>query len=346
MPIPNVVNYKSFKEFFNDVALPSGKYFSKFENGIFRGHSRHTYELFPTLLREYSGLSWDERIVLKDKPKYGGCGPIYDQFQTLRKFYTKANHNGLTLPAINSSLDSLSNPTSLSTVMRQNGEFGEFRWIPDDLLNLVAMAQHYGLPTRLLDWTADLNVACYFACIGTIRRLLKAASNTTLTKELKTRMAIYALDAESIRYRPRDKNNCLRFVVPPYADNPNLRAQKGVFTLWDMHIANDLVLVFGNNYEADPFPLEDLLSIYGSDSLLFKFELPANECLPMYRYLQRIEYGAARLFPGYKGVVTEMEDDAMALELEVKLENFRKSRHEQNEKRRLKRGIKNKCVNK
>ena len=32
-------------------------------------------------------------------------------------------------------------------------------WLPEDLYELAGLAQHYGVPTRLLDWSQDIFVS-------------------------------------------------------------------------------------------------------------------------------------------------------------------------------------------
>ena len=72
--------------------------------------------------------------------------------------------------------------------------------------------------------------------------------------------------------------------------------------------------------EFDRYPLETLLEGYSSLSpLLYKFSLPARESILLFRHLQRLEYGAARLFPGYDGVVKEISENEMFKTLEQSL---------------------------
>lgn len=90
-------------------------------------------------------------------------------------------------------------------------------WPPGEILPLLALGQHYRLPTRLLDWSTRAYVAAYFAISDALAG--KADSSAV-------RLAVWVLDVERHALFPE-----LKVITVPGGNNANLAAQSGRFTL-------------------------------------------------------------------------------------------------------------------
>lgn len=102
--------------------------------------------------------------------------------------------------------------------------FNEFqRHIPayssidfSNLWHVMALAQHHGLPTRLLDWTSNPLVAIYFACEG------KSDSDSAV-------WIIWGFDDQPpLPSSPANIDQI--FHVSPLVISPRIQAQSGEFT--------------------------------------------------------------------------------------------------------------------
>ena len=65
----------------------------------------------------------------------------------------------------------------------------DFYMSSDNLKELFALAQHYGMPTRLLDWTYQFNIALYFGAMDSLEKTKKDFSvwglNVSLLEDFK-----------------------------------------------------------------------------------------------------------------------------------------------------------------
>ena len=113
-----------------------------------------------------------------------------------------------------------------------------------DYPEIISLAQHYGLPTRALDWSYDYKVSLYFA--------VKDVLSNSDTQDC----VLWALNHKLFENRmPNDKYKInLNIYRPEYNTNPNLTAQKGLFTFLDDYVGdyeNPLDNIISNELKKD-----------------------------------------------------------------------------------------------
>lgn len=111
---------------------------------------------------------------------------------------------------------------------------------PEDEFRWSQIAQHYGLPTRLLDWTESAITALYFACLQQnadgIVFVLNPVDLNRLSDRTKPRILDPQADSQLIlRYLEsgpsQARSRHYPLAVNPVWSSDRLIAQKGTFTL-------------------------------------------------------------------------------------------------------------------
>lgn len=286
---------------------------------IYRGHYSEEYLLLPYALREgsmdmfYPGLDYED-----DKALYVTrllISQIWGEYQLLQRFYDLCDKNNLRVPDSVRLRDSVVKKYDLVSL------YGEEDWLPRDLWEIAALAQHYGIPTRLLDWTASIKTAMYFAIADFIKPIpaqkrIEQQKQYLLNdgKIIEEYCEIWALDTKVIV--AQENKLPLKLIRPPYHDNPNLAAQEGVFTLWPVskpvyHMKSkvELDMQLVDRTPLDVLLVNKLVDLKADERpYLYRILFPQRAAIDLFAFLERTGHTAAKLFPGFGGVAQSIRE--------------------------------------
>lgn len=342
----NSYKYKSAHTFFEDVIRVSAGDGPDVEM-VYRGLGDANYKIIPSSMRDDSCLQF---LHLE-----GDATAIRIASEPYRIFYQTVNRRGYYLPSV--SLDKHQdyvNNGGVAALLQFADEADKVYDLED--LEIMAFAQHYGLPTPLIDWSRSPLVAMYFSACDALKKIVtRIESSSTvekrnfeeLTFEQKSSLSdwysdkfisVWRADSQAIVELVRNKETwdrtgkpgySLRFLTPRMQGNENIVAQQGLFSI---HHPVPITLDFKHGVgQVKCFSeVVDEYTAWNSESgnisnyikeclergVLHEFLLPYSEVPGLIRILDRCGINAASIFPGHRGCA-EIVRERAALALAI-----------------------------
>ena len=317
------------------------------ENFIFRGLKNEEYDLIPSALRTNNNNNINDYISdsefnfnlmkqltitdMNGKEKTGLLNASIDkneqplfkkskitvksegelQFKrevhVLLNFLNYADGIGLKIPS----------NTTIRQWMHNSLEYTNDKevWPKPEFYEIISLAQHHNLPTRALDWSYDYKVALFFA----VEDILDDCKNDCVLWAFNYKL----FEEKNITKKNINKKEGLIIYRPEYNTNPNLTAQKGIFTFWasnnylnmndntpfDKIITKNIIKIPPNTYDKIRFYFNGTTYEMSSEEKIFhKFIISGKLKAKILKELYLEEYSHEKIYPNYYGVVNYIKN--------------------------------------
>ena len=271
---------------------------------LFRGHGDSRWQLVPSALR----ADPIPRLDLSSKNpvlKTTHAEQVTAEWTLLWEFFRVANQHGIAIPEDSQLYRSPDLFVKFIEPEYKEAIHGDRAWPLERLLSLAALAQHYGVASRLLDWSTRPLVAAYFAA--------QVPTCTSGQGPVRS-ISVWCLNWRYVwKVWPADKAAMTKdveyvlLVTAPRASNPNLHAQGGVFTV-------DCRLPADGGAPIRRELLDDIVSatydpkVAGGVPVMREFVLAVDQVPALFRLLNDHGVSAASIYPGLEGVAKSLAE--------------------------------------
>lgn len=271
------INYETANELWEALS-PTKSFFKEPYKLIYRGQADAEWGLIPSLLRNKTS---NPLLKFMGRPSRAD-ELVFTEVRLLEEFASYCDNVGIRIPN-----DSMKFRTDvLNSQVQDKYYIRPELWPNPELVELMALAQHHGVPTRLLDWTRQPYVAVYFA--------VSSAMANHKNWNLDTKLTIWVLNTELVNLY---KN--VNIVQVPGSTSHHVSAQSVLFTVHPH-----------SGYRNEEFEVEGLEHGFSSlpNSPLLKLTLSVDEALNLYYLCLKAGINGATIYPSADGAGKAVQD--------------------------------------